>query len=59
MYKAASSNVFAHFCSDYFDNETCQNKAVRTKNFEGGFRDLEDFKETVSGTICKWYECLF
>ncbi|XP_063681700.1 uncharacterized protein LOC134816648 [Bolinopsis microptera] len=45
VYKAASSNVFAHFCSDYFDDETCQDKHIKMKNFEGGFRELEDFKE--------------
>ena len=49
MYKAASSNVFAHFCSDYFDDETCQDKHIKMKNFEGGFRELDDFKEKVSG----------
>ncbi|XP_063695116.1 carbohydrate sulfotransferase 11-like isoform X3 [Bolinopsis microptera] len=45
VYKAASSNVFAHFCSDYFDNETCQDKRVKEKGFKGGFRELKDFKE--------------
>ena len=47
VYKAASSNVFAHFCSDYFDEETCQNKHIKMKDYEGGFRSLDDFREKV------------
>ena len=47
MYKAASSNVFAHFCSDYFDETTCLDKHVKMKGFEGGFRELDEFREQV------------
>ncbi|XP_063674702.1 uncharacterized protein LOC134811631 isoform X1 [Bolinopsis microptera] len=45
VYKAATSNVFAHFCSDYYDNKTCQDKHVKMWRFNGGFRKREDFKE--------------
>ncbi|XP_063674689.1 uncharacterized protein LOC134811621 [Bolinopsis microptera] len=45
VFKAASSNVFAHFCHDYFDDETCKNKRVKEKGFKGGFRELDDFIE--------------
>jgi len=45
VYKAASSNVFAHFCSDYFDAATCQNKHIKMKDHDAGFRALEDFRE--------------
>ncbi|XP_063674729.1 uncharacterized protein LOC134811639 [Bolinopsis microptera] len=45
VYKAASSSVFAHFCSDYFDDETCQDRHVKEWNFEGGFRKNDDFTE--------------
>ena len=47
VFKAASSNVFAHFCHDYFDDETCKNKRVKEKGFKGGFRELDDFIEKV------------
>ena len=41
--------MFAHFCSDYFDNATCQDKHVKEKGYKGGFRELKEFKEMVSG----------
>ena len=47
MYKAASTNVFAHFCSDYLSKTTCLDKDVKLKGFEGGFWQLDELREQV------------
>ena len=47
VYKAASTNVFAHFCSDYLSKTTCLDKDVKLKGFEGGFWQLDELREQV------------